>query len=184
MFSSLEEAEAFCRVREVVVPSVPVTTAFEEDVVTERICMSATIEDCISAIGTIGVFRRCVGHNEDAKSYATAGIEVYPIIIQTFEVDESDIYVPTKEDVPDVDMTGEVWLLRPMRPVECKLVWLDMFSIDVDSADFCHCIGVRFYENFPVGHTHPWVTHSGHVLDSSEDEGSYSSLALWWGVTV
>ena len=71
-----------------------------EDAETPRICVAPTIEQCITGIGLLGRFRRCLEANEDAKSYATMGREVYPILVLQF-ADDLPYYTPTSEQVPD-----------------------------------------------------------------------------------
>lgn len=83
-FDSLDEALRVYNTDTLVVPSVPVTHNEKEDVVTPRICVAKDIRDCFTSIGLLGRFRRTLGANEDAKSYATVGKECYPVLILEF----------------------------------------------------------------------------------------------------
>lgn len=181
-FSGLNEALAFCRANALVSPSVPETAAPSEDTTTPRICVGATLSDCFTSIGVFGVFRRCMSACEDAKSYAVKGDEVYPIIIQVFDVGTSEVYTPTEKEVPDVSDTHELWLCRDAQPLVTELYWLDMYSIHWDDGgDALPHMGhppltdIQFYIDV-TGRNHPWLNGRGHILDSSEMEDNPSTL--------
>ena len=109
-FNSLSESLKACR--QPFYPKIPTNKSPEEDSTTPRICVARSVEECLSGISLLGVFRRCLAANEDAKSYATHGREVYPIIVVAFDVHSNSLYKPTPVQVADADLTGELWLLR------------------------------------------------------------------------
>lgn len=64
-----------------------------EDNVTPRICVCKKVSDCMKSI-QINLFDGC-------------NINIY-----SCDVPETDIYIPTSEEVPDVDETNEIWLQK------------------------------------------------------------------------
>ena len=169
MFSSLQEVNSFCQRNYAVQPTIPSSAMPDEDRTTSRICVGTSLESCVTAIGTLGVFRRCLASNPDTKSYASLGREVYPIILQTFLVAADFLYKPTVQQVPDVNRSEERWLLKPVSPVSSRILWLDMFSITLDPDDCRKAVNVCEVGD-PVGMSHPWLDGRGHVLDCSEME--------------
>lgn len=170
-FNSLADAKRFCGRNLTVFPTIPRHASELEDKTTPRVCLCTRLDDCFSAIGLLGVFRRCLSRNEDAKSYMLDGLEVYPIIVQTFKGCKA--YKPTAKEVPDVARTGEVWSLGPVQPVFTGLRWLDMESILWDDNDCRKCASVRFVRGSLTGRHHPWLDGKGHILNSSEEEFHY-----------
>lgn len=79
---------------EILHPRVPETIAREENYWTERICVSPSINGCLSATG--GRYKE--------------GDELY---VHTCETDE--FYQPTLEEVPDCIYTGEFWIQHPIK---------------------------------------------------------------------
>lgn len=159
------------------IPAIPETTArlLDEDETTPRVCVAGRLEDCFTAIGLLGRFRRCLSANKDALSYAMSGNEVYPIIVQTF--DGRNAMRPSREQVPDWPWTNEFWITEPVHPLSTELKWLDMYSIrmaSVPETEACPgppyaCKSVCFVE--PTENSaHPWLNGKGHVLESSEYE--------------
>ena len=64
-----------------------------EDSERPRICVCKTVSDCMKSIQT-NLFDGC-------------NINIY-----SCDVPETDIYIPTPEEVPDVNETNEVWLQK------------------------------------------------------------------------
>lgn len=84
------------------IPAVPDSRGINEDAVTPRICVSKSIKDALRAMpGTGQVIR---------------GIRKWkiPAIIHAYYLsgDKKRIYRPTKSQVPDVEVTGEIWMLE------------------------------------------------------------------------
>jgi len=176
-FSSAEAALAAYRGK-VVRPKIPYSTSWQngEDATTPRICVCENIKDCVTAIGLLGRFRRCLAANEDAKSYETDGIEVYPILILKFS-DDLKYYTPNRSQVPDVDFTHERWLLKPAVPDFVQIAWVHPRSIIWEeckenpvSKYACKALELIIAKDGPIGRTHPWITGTGHRLESSEME--------------
>lgn len=76
-------------------PQIPKTVSDGEDKVTPRICMSSSV---IGAINSI--------------SNNIYGNIVY---VYTADVKVQDIIQPSIEQVPDVFMTGEMWVIKPIK---------------------------------------------------------------------
>ena len=163
-----------------VYPTVPETASieFHEDRTTPRICVAGRLEDCFTAIGLLGRFRRCLSANRDAMSYANSGNEVYPVLVQAF--DGSLAVRPTREQVPDWPWTNEFWIPEPAMPLKTSVAWLGMYSIkmqEIPETDEYPCLAgayacksVDFVQPDPAVNVHPWLNGKGHVLASSEFE--------------
>lgn len=149
-------------------PEIPLTASENEDTTIPRICVAPTIEQCLTGIGLMGRFRRCLEANEDARDYSVDGNEVYPILVVEFS-DDNDWYHPTKEQVPDVETTGEIWSLHPLKVIRSEIRWMSPESIVWDPKDNSVCKSVRFVTDLE-GKDHPWLNGKGHPLESSEDE--------------
>lgn len=163
MFHSLEEAAVWAASRPVFQPRVPFTAMAGEDLSTPRICGALGLHGCVTAIGVTGVFRRCLNANPDAKSYENDH-EAYPIMVIKFKDDEGWT-VPSKAQVPDVEDTGERWLLKPARPEKIYIKWLDACSIQMkDGACRTVCSALKFLKDLS-GYDHPWLNGKGHPLD-------------------
>ena len=177
IFPTLQEAVEKYNNLEPVKPYIPVTAAPGEDKTIPRIPVCETITGCFTSIGLLGRFRRTLSACEDAKSYANAGKEVYPIIIIEFEVDERDVYTPTLLQVPDAEYTGEKWLLETTMPKNVCAAWLNMYSVVWDGYQVfnnhavyrCKSITFTPWDELPKMN-HPWLNGKGHVLESSEEE--------------
>lgn len=151
---------------QVLVPYIPTTTMPGENTTIKRVCAAPTIEQCMTAIGLIGRFRRCLAENEDAFSYDSEGNEVYPIIVVKLP-DDFPWYTPTTEEVPDQATTGEKWALTPIQPIHAEIKWLSPWSIIMDERLICTSVT---FEDDISGKDHPWLNGKGHPLESSEDE--------------
>lgn len=175
-FDSLEKALQLYNTNTEVIPKVPKSRGPYEDTGTPRICVASRLEQCLTGIGLLGRLRRCLSANEDAKSYATEGLEIYPVLVLTFD-DTLDYYKPYLSQVPDCDITRETWLLNPAKPVKVEVRWLDMYSIKFQEATCIgkrtpvyECLSVRWVDEIKPEHNHPWLTGKGHFLESSAME--------------
>ena len=99
-------------------PYVPVTRMPDEDTAICRLPVCAKLEDCFSALGLLGRFRRCLAANEDAFSYAEAGGEAYPVLICKFN-GNLPVHIPSREEVPELT---EEELARIEERVDCWLM--------------------------------------------------------------
>lgn len=148
-------------------PYVPVTRMPDEDAATYRLPVCAKLEECFSAIGLLGRFRRCLAANEDAFSYVEAGGEIYPILVCKFD-GALPVHIPSKEEVPDAEETGELWLLQQAEPVDIQMEWLDPYSIIWNDENGRICKSVKFVrEDDLENKVHPWLTGTGNILESS-----------------
>ena len=68
-----------------------------EDQKTPRICFAKDIQGCL------------IGINEDA--------DITGETFNVYSITTADYYEPTKEEVADVAITGEVWILKPVKPI-------------------------------------------------------------------
>lgn len=162
MFDSLASAEAWAESRPEFRPRIPATAMCGEDTVTPRICGALDIRGCVTAIGVTGRFRRCLNASPDAKSYENDG-EAYPVMIAKFKDDGWT--VPGKDQVPDIEDTGERWLLRPERPEKIYIRWLDAYSIGMKNGKTrIKCASMKFLRDLH-GYSHPWLDGKGHPLD-------------------
>lgn len=155
-------------------PFVPKSAAPREDTTIPRICVANRVEDCITAIGVLGVFRRCLEKDPDAKSYANQGREVYPVIL--LEFNREDCEEPPERAVPDIDITHELWITHPIKPKKIRMLWLSQYSIvikrELKFRMHYSCKSVEFV-NLEKRHNHPWINGKGHILNSSEEETVY-----------
>lgn len=165
-FNNLNQAVRYASAKPFIIPAIPATMMSEEDRNTPRICVAPTIEDCITAIGLFGTFRRCLNDNPDTKSYENDD-EAYPILILEFE--NGGEYTPDKHQVPDVETTHEHWLLNPAKPKKISLKWLNSYSIKIQENENGQaiCKSVKFLESTENYH-HPWLDGAGHPLESSD----------------
>lgn len=170
-FQSLEEVQNY--IQDITfTPDIPRTAMQNEDRDTPRISVAPTIEDCITAIGSYGMFRRCLDANPHTKSYENNN-EVYPIVICEFpnEIPENPYITPTPEQVPDVSDTHEKWLLQPAKPARTSIAWLDAHSILLDTKRLKEpCTHVTFVQDIK-NKDHPWLNKKGHPLDCSDMGG-------------
>lgn len=163
MFRSLEDALAWAENCPEFSPKIPATAMCGEDLSTPRICGAPKVEDCITALGVTGTFRRCLNADPDAKSYENDG-EAYPVLIAEFD-DDLNWIEPTASQVPDVSVTHERWLLEPARPMKVELKWLDAYSLCMRDAGLrMACTKAKFLDN-TSGYNHPWLDGQGHPLD-------------------
>jgi ribosomal protein S18 acetylase RimI-like enzyme len=70
-----------------------------EDNTTKRICFCPTIDQCLTALS-----KNCTG------------MEAY--VYQPDDISKYDLYRPTVNEVPDIKITGEVWITEPVK-VKC-----------------------------------------------------------------
>ena len=160
-------------------PRVSPNTMSGEDETTPRICVARSIEECIMGC-TLFAFRRCCARVRGMEVYAGPPGEAYPIIINTFKVDNP--YVPSAREVPDAADTGELWLLEKSIPIRRELLWLtpdaieaygqEMYPGDVwpEWEDFYQVESVKLLtteEALRRGLNHPWLNRRGHILNSS-----------------
>lgn len=167
-FPDLASAVAAFSTDVAIQPVLPATRNEKEDGETPRICVAPALEDCVSGIGVLGRFRRTLSNNDGAFSYAVKGNEAYPVIV--LEFNDDGVYVPTPEQVFDVERTHECWFLTPKKPKSMRLCWLDMYSVLWESEDNPRvCKKIRFLHD-PSGYDHPWLNGKGHILESSKME--------------
>lgn len=156
-------------------PYIPYTAASGEDTTTKRIPVAPSVEDCISAICIPSKFFRCINHTHRMRQYIRQGNEYYPIIVMKYPA-QANYVKPDPGRVPDQEYTNEHWLIEPTKPEFVDLFWLGMNSIDVTDcpSNICPYLAtdVRLLrtEELPDNAVHPWLTDTGHTLNSFEME--------------
>ena len=68
-----------------------------EDAATPRVCLAHSIDDCLVAL--------------------SQNLKGARFFVSEVEVDEKDLYRPSTSEVPDVEVTGEVWVLDDVEVV-------------------------------------------------------------------
>ena len=170
-YNSAADALAKFPVGGQLLPRLPRNFMEGEDCDTPRISVAKSIEDCMTGIKLLGVFRRCLGANEDAFSYSLHGREVYPILILQLSADA--LHKPTPEQVPDVNNTNENWITSPATIESAEIRWLDANSIiweELDGHPDYRAKSVKFTDKKLADADHPWLNGRGHELNSSEPE--------------
>ena len=147
-------------------PYVPTTRMPDEDAVTCRLPVCAKLEECFSAIGLLGRFRRCLAANEDAFSYVEAGGEVYPILWD----DENGRICKSAKFVREEDLKDKVhpWLTGTGNILESSLMdyaweespyrkpWADDEAKNVEEAFFVDKMPVRVIQCRIVPYRSTW----------------------------
>lgn len=150
---------------EVVEPWIPGHTMRGEDETIPRICVAESIEECVLGCD-LWRFHRCCEKVPGMEHFADEMMEAYPIIIQAYAVDPADVHKPTPEEVPDADMTGELWLTKPTRPIRREMVWLPMDAITAPEDVVLDVRMLSTEEAIRYMYNHPWLNQRGHCLDS------------------
>lgn len=168
-------------------PYVSANTMPGEDMTTPRICVAASIEECVMGC-TLFAFRRCCSRVRGMEKYAGLPYEAYPIIVNTFDVDAP--YVPSPNEVPDAPDTGELWLKEPTTPLRRQMFWLTPNAIEAYGPEYYPGEVWPEWEDFHVvehvslltteealenGLAHPWLNRRGHCL------GDTNNLSIVWG---
>ena len=116
-------------------PYIPLSAGPTEDTSIPRVCLAPSVELCLTSIGfSLGPHNR------------------RPIIIGEFELDDTEIVKPTREQVPDVDYTKEVWALSTVVPEKVyvkyiskdSIVW-EKITMD-DGVPLMYCVSVSLEE--------------------------------------
>lgn len=74
-------------------PRIPIDRSYNEDDETERICVAPSIFGCLTAIPNVSIKEK----------------------LHVYELWSSDFYQPGKDQVSDAELTGEVWIMKPVR---------------------------------------------------------------------
>lgn len=167
-------------------PRVSRNTMPGEDTTTPRICVAGSIEECFMGC-TLFPFRRCCANVLGMSQYAGPHGEAYPIIVNTFDVDNP--YVPSAYEVPDAPYTGELWLVEESIPIRRELLWLTPDAIEAyGQEEYPHEVWPEWEDFYIVNHVnlltteevmrmklnHPWLNRQGHTL------GARHNAPLFW----
>jgi len=173
-----------------VFPWVPVHAMLDEDTMTPRICVAPSIEQCFMGC-TLYPFRRCCSKVQGMLQYRGLPGEAYPIIVNVFDADAP--YVPSANEVPDAQDTGEMWLLEESTPIHRAMYWLTTDAIEAYGpesfpakdwpkwADFHMVDSVKLLtteEALTEKLDHPWLNRRGHCLNDKDNR------PIVWGQTL
>lgn len=119
----------------------------------------------MTAIKPAGTLRRCLyNQDDDLMDYENQN-EAYPLAICTLL---GDFIRPSKAQVPDVEITNELWSLYPCVVADTSLVWLGRRTVQYEEDRV-----VSFTTVDPTGKDHPWLDGKGHPLISSAMGGDH-----------
>ena len=175
MFENLEQAEQYVQKLnqgkpiDVRVPKHPMP---RENRTVPRISLAPTVELCVQALGTHGVFHRCVSAHPDTFCFMTRGNECYPVIEVQFRPNPH-VYYPSPAMVPDACFTLEHWLLSPTRPDRAEIRWFDQTSVTASPDNryvVLSCSTMDTDEARERHYNHPWLNGKGHTLLSRDME--------------
>lgn len=118
-----------------------------EDSTTPRICVASSVNNALAAMP---------GTGKVIKAMRMTGI---PIVVHAYylSIDEKYVYKPSKEEVPDVEWTGELWLLKaPDKVVRRDYLITDEFIYhtrnqygkDYDKFIGCDITPCKFTDNY------------------------------------
>lgn len=181
------------KVETVMQPKRPQCHMEQEENSTPRISVATSEKSCYDGIGLFGRLKRCCSLVEDAKSYAESGRECYPVLVLTLQpMEPNSVIRPTSEQVPDVQITGELWLTEPAVITSCRLKWLSPYSfrdkplsafeknIIHERRDMLdrHVDSVSYVDPYshPEKFDHPWLNGHGEILLSKNQEASPISV--------
>lgn len=88
-------------------PRIPHFASNEEDHITNRICVAPTIIGCLKALE----IPESIGSEEEQFFEFNKNGKPVPLYLYSANVDVSDLVAPTIEQVPDVWITGELWVI-------------------------------------------------------------------------
>ena len=115
-------------------PDIPFCTMADEEKQTERICMSESIEGCLTSIGWNRLERAFQEYFEDNGEY----LKVTILIFDTENLDNKYLISPEELDekgyVPDAYITKEWWYLLPAKPDFLEIKHL--YDYNCDNFDF------------------------------------------------
>ena len=89
-------------------PKIPDIVAFGEDDHTKRICVSPSILGCLRSVQPINQYTPQEGLNEKKPEITRAKFYLYEAKVKC-----KNLYQPTKQEVPDVYVTNEFWVMSP-----------------------------------------------------------------------
>lgn len=117
---------------EEVVPSVPFNRLPLEDATQTRICVSSSLDGCVTSIGitdlALNSLCRIMKQQKNPNRRTLFEALKFPFTVMEFEAEcDSEGYWPTEkvsDYVPDAVFTNESWFIKPMRPCRVSYLWL------------------------------------------------------------
>lgn len=104
------------------IPRIPEDRAVDEDFTIERICVSTSLNGCLSA----------VPWQYDIEYYTD---EELPITVYEFELNKNDVinseYLYNNNLVCDANITGECWITKEVKPSKIYDIVIKEFSSDI-----------------------------------------------------
>lgn len=94
-------------------PRVPTNRCDNEDTIIPRVCVALSVTDCIAAVNGIGGKVHQHDPNEDRPFDVDDKVE-WCLVQSVYKVKGEVVpFAPSKALLPDVEKTGEMWLLTP-----------------------------------------------------------------------
>ena len=116
-------------------PRVPQNHMFSEDTKQPRICVSPSLDDCLTAIGLDFVGITFAKNIITTKSQNPISELTFPFVIRTYDITQNTESIlhndKVRAYVPDADVTHECWIVQPTKPQNIYLAWL----LDADVID-------------------------------------------------
>lgn len=112
-------------------PRIPTHVMIGEDDLTPRICVSKSIDGCLTAIGAhefaISFLADTIKENGIQKDTPLERL-LFPFVIRTYDVGEQDeAFWDTKKlsvRIPDAKYTQECWITKDIEPIKVEILWL------------------------------------------------------------
>lgn len=116
-------------------PRVPQNHMFSEDTKQPRICVSPSLDDCLTAIGLDFVGITFAKNIITTKSQNPISELTFSFVIRTYDITQNTESIlhndKVRAYVPDADVTHECWIVQPTKPQNIYLAWL----LDADVID-------------------------------------------------
>ncbi|MCK9470681.1 MAG: hypothetical protein M0Q88_02880 [Bacilli bacterium] len=136
-------------------PRIPENRFAGEEEHTKRICLSSSIEGCITAAPFGG---SSLSENIYAGSNSSKLIRIYEFDIS--EIERKHIYTPDylykKDLVRDAAITGEYWITVPIKPVNSYIIKLTKFDDNYGQDDIAYEY-VKLFEDGKIEDITPYI---------------------------
>lgn len=110
-------------------PRIPLQRSYGEDNKIHRVCVSNTIENCLSAAPMTDIIFEPGGYLEtdDLSLYITKDNSGVPFVAYELQADPSFVMHPAELSslVPDALETQEHWIIHPVRPINRRFFLLE-----------------------------------------------------------
>ncbi len=141
-----------------------------------HIFVACTVEQYVTALGIWGTFFRCTSFDDKIPSCATEGLEIYPVVVLTFS-DTQLYHNPFLAEVPDCDISHEMWLMESAIPITIALRWLGANAIHYQEAvsigvrtPVWECIRIGWVDELLSAFKHQWLNGRARCYLPTETE--------------